>query len=282
MISLKAKIKQRRNILAPILFFKSLAYKILWLFPILHKSYFPLYKRISLDIMEACNLSCFNCEASCRHAPSGNYMTLEQINKFFKESVQLGWKWEVITLRGGEPTLHPNFFDILKIIEEYKRLHPKCQIHITTNAFGDKTKKILSMIPDWLVYDNFYDYNSNNVNLIYSSYNVAPADLFPFKYFANFTKGCWRTECCGLGLSRHGYYPCAPGASVDRVFGFDLGIKELAKVSDENLRRQMDVLCRYCGHYKEPNELVLTEKLSKSWKKAYVKYKKERPQLSIY
>jgi hypothetical protein len=86
-----------------------------------------------------------------------------------------------------------------------------------------------------------------------------------------------------MGLSKYGYYPCSPGAALDRIFGFDVGIKKLSLVHDKNLlRNQFKVLCKYCGHYKEPNEKVDKNLISKSWQLAYKNYKNNRPNLSVY
>jgi len=215
-------------------------------------------------------------------------MSLEQIREFIKESIDLKWQWELICLRGGEPTLHPEFFSILEIIWQYKRLYPKCEIHITSNAFGNKVNEVLSKLPGWVIVnadlapDSPPRYSGRDASLVYGSYNVAPIDLNSFKHSADFTKGCWRIEGDGQGLSRYGYYPCNPGINVDRVFGFDIGIKKLADVNANSLQRQMDMLCRYCGHYKVPPELILKEKMSISWINAYEKYKKDKPRLSLY
>lgn len=286
---LKDWIKKRKKLFAVILkgrfliYKYSWTYKPLWLFPLFRRRYTPAINRIGLEITTACNLNCYNCESSSRQGPSNEYMSLQQIDKFVNESIELKWRWKMIDLRGGEPTLHPDFFGILEMIKKYKTFYPECRVIITTNAFGNKTKEILGKVPDWVIPDCILNkYSGRNASNIYSSYNVAPIDLCMFRHSADFTKGCWRTEYCGLGLSRYGFYSCCPGASVDRIFAFDIGIKRLSLVDNESLLKQMNMLCRYCGHYKEPNERVFTEKMSKSWTAAYEKYNKDKPVISLY
>jgi len=277
---IKLEIKKRKLIFGFILAVKNIPHRWIWFFPFLHKRYKPALRIIGLDITSGCNLSCYNCEASCRQAPTNEYMTLEQIEKFIRESIGLNWRWDKITLRGGEPTLYPNFFDVLKIIKQYKEFRPECDIGIISNGYGDKVNRVLENLPEW-VSVVVAQKSGPSASINYGSYNVAPCDLRRF-HSADFSKGCWRSEICNIGLSRYGYYPCSPGANVDRVFGFDVGIKKLSQVNSETLSNQMKILCRYCGHYKEPNEVVLKEKMSRAWKDAYKKYKGGKPKLKLY
>jgi len=280
---IKSRIKKRKKLLAAALAARSLVLKLLWLFPFLRKKYNPLTNRVALEITTLCNLSCYNCESCSRQAPNNEYMSLAQIEKFVSESIKLNWHWEYITLRGGEPTLHPDFFEMLETIKKYKNFNPACNVTLTTNAFSDKTKGIIKKLPDWIIPSSTEsNYTGRDAANIYNTYNAAPADSLLFKTTADYSKGCWRTGDCGLGLSRYGFYPCAPGASADRIFGFDVGIKNLSQVNEGNLRNQMKTLCKYCGHYKEPNEKVLKEKMSKTWVKAFENYKKNKPNLSLY
>jgi hypothetical protein len=155
-----------------------------------------------------------------------------------------------------------------------------CFIEVWTNGSGDKVNKILSKLPPWVRLVS----TENDPKEVrkFDSYNIAPIDLKEYKY-ADFTKGCWITELCDIGLTRYGYYPCGAGAAVDRVFGFDIGIKKLSEVNDATLRNQMKLLCKYCGHFKEPPNLILEEeKMSASWIKAYENYKKKKPELSLF
>jgi hypothetical protein len=279
--NLKSRLKQKKKITKPWYKLKSTINSIIRFIPLFHKTYNPNLKAIGLEISTACNLSCINCENSCRQAPSSEFMSLEQIEKFVDESIELNWDWNIIKLRGGEPTLHPQFFEVLKIIKRCKDLNPRCKIILQTNGQGKKVNEILSKIPDWVEVHN-EGKEIGYISSYFSSYNVAPIDLSNYRLFADFTKGCFRAEECNIGLTRYGYYPCSPGGSSDRIFGFNIGLKKLSEVKDKALRAQMNKLCRYCGHYKEPNEYVKGEKMSKSWVNAYKKYKKQKPGLSLY
>jgi hypothetical protein len=100
-----------------------------------------------------------------------------------------------------------------------------------------------------------------------------------------------------MGLTRYGYYPCGAGASLDRIFGFDIGIKQLAEVTPERLVEQLRRLCGRCGHFRDfdvryhfdrtgdPDALVgwtTSQQTSVTWQRAYAAYRTNPPVLTLY
>jgi len=242
----------------------------------------PNLNKVEIEITTDCNLACFNCDRSCRQAPSKEKMSLEQIRKFVSESINLNYKWNNIAIIGGEPTLHPQIFEILGSIKKYKDFNPDCRVEIVTHGLGKVVNQVLSELPGWIIISN----SNKKSNIQYfSSYNLAPFDLKRYQS-ADFLKGCEVTEECGLGLTRYGYYPCGAGAAVDRVFGFDIGIKRLSDINMLSIKGQLKSLCKYCGHYKDKGvrkfKGINEEKFSESWQKAYKKYKEAKPIPSLY
>ena len=51
-------------------------------------------------------------------------MSPEQVSRFVRESIALGWEWRRIGLLGGELTLHPELHQILKILLSYRDKFP--------------------------------------------------------------------------------------------------------------------------------------------------------------
>ncbi|MFH1835177.1 MAG: radical SAM protein [Methanobacteriota archaeon] len=251
----------------------------------LAKKNIPNLKKVEIEITTRCNLHCYNCDRSCRQAPSRESMSLEQIKKFVNESINLNWDWECIGVIGGEPTLHPEIIKILKILKKFKLFkrnnNNECKIEVVTNGFGTATNKVLSNLPLWVDIRNS---NKKSPNQTFETYNIAPIDLENVKN-VDFSTGCIICSRDGLGLTRYGYYPCGAGASVDRVFGKDIGIKRLENVNIPNLTTQLKILCSYCGHFKYGNidsKKVKRVAISKTWKKAYEEYKLKKPSLKLY
>src|SRR3712207_347384 len=92
--------------------------------------------RVEIEISTFCNLRCPNCDRSSPQAPSDECMSIEQIERFVAESVELDWPWERVVILGGEPTLHPDFDDVLDVLGKYHRHRPETVFRMYTNGFG--------------------------------------------------------------------------------------------------------------------------------------------------
>ncbi len=269
-------------------------------------------RSVEIEICTNCNLRCVNCDRSVRQAPSNEHMSVVQVRKFVDESIALNWRWAQITLLGGEPTLHPHFDQIVGTLAVYHAHEPSTAFRVLSNGYGERVNAVLGSLPQWIAC--VVTHKDPRVRPTFSPVNLAPRDAAGAET-ADFSTGCSITELSGLGLSRYGYYPCGPGASIDRVFGFDIGIKSLSEVTPERLKAQLRLLCGFCGHFThfdvpsleariahnerrfpdgmgEAARVILLrevtdvwtsqEVISPSWKDAYEEYRKARPLLSTY
>jgi nucleoside-diphosphate-sugar epimerase len=253
------------------------------------REYFRSRKRIEIDITYRCNLQCIDCNRSVSQVPSKDEMSLEQIKKFVKESIDEKIYWERIRVLGGEPTLHPQFFEIIDQLLWYKKEYSTSTIiEIVSNGYGEKVKAKIKKIK---ALDVFIDENSykdgNLVQRDFDSFNVAPEDIEKYGT-SNYSLGCWITESCGIGLTPYGYYPCAISGGIDRIFGYDLGRKRLPEDSDE-MKDLLNTFCRKCGHFKnrhfedlEGKAEVHHGEISKTWEDAYSVFKQNTPTLNRY
>jgi hypothetical protein len=205
-------------------------------------------------------------------------MTVEQIQKFIKESIDRNVQWKRIRVLGGEPTCHSRLLEILDLLLDYRRNYSAdTQIQVVTNGSGEEARSVISRIPVEIEIEN-----SSRVNKIkpFFPFNIAPVDVDKFKN-ADFSNGCWITSGPGIGLTPYGYYCCAVAGGIDRIFAFDIGRKELPS-SDDTLINQLRVFCKLCGHFITITDKVTIEAVSPTWQKAYEEYKRAKQCLSLY
>ena len=232
---------------------------------------------IEIDITYRCDLHCINCNRSIRQAPTDEQMSVAQIEKFVHESIENTAAWENIRVLGGEPTLHPDVMKIIDLLMEYKHsCAPDAKVQLVTNGFGPNNTAIISKMPKDLIIENSAKVTNTP---LFHPFNMAPRDN-PRYFFADYRNGCWVTESCGIGLTRYGYYPCAIAGSIDRVMGFNRGIKTL-KDAYRTMDEQCDAFCGYCGRFAFSGA-THEECMSVSWKEAYIRYKNKKPVLDLY
>ena len=219
---------------------------------------------VEIDITYRCNLRCANCNRSCTQVPSDLEMPVERIAAFIRESTEAQIRWRRIRLLGGEPTLHRDFFDILRLLLDYRDRHnPGLRIVVCTNGCGGRVNRALARLPRGIEVKNTFKTDRQR---LFRPFNMAPADSLRYR-FADYAGGCRILEDCGIGLTPSGYYPCAVAGGIDRIFGFGLGRKTLPGYGDR-MTDHLRTFCPLCGHFgfSWPTRRA---KLSPAWKKAY-------------
>ena len=239
---------------------------------------------LGIFLTARCNLRCLNCQTSASQAPANDDLTTEQMQGIISEALALEYYWNTIYVTGGEATLHPQFFEMLDILKTYKDFNPECTILLESNGAGEKTKKILRKVPDWISVRNSSKKEDGLNSYAFLPYNIAPIDGIGHLLRPDYSRGCQIISICyGLCASMYGYYPCTPCMNVDRVYGFDIGIKRLDLVTERSLRSQMKILCQYCGHFnRQRRQPVLTAQISPAWQNAFKKYRENKTKMSRY
>ncbi|MBG9376693.1 radical SAM protein [Panacibacter sp. DH6] len=108
-----------------------------------------------LEITDRCNLTCPTCYAmSSPHY--GRHRTLEEVERMLDVIVANEGTPDVVQISGGEPTVHPQFFEILDIA----RTKPIRHLMVNTNGIRiakDKVfvEKLASYMPDFEIYLQF-------------------------------------------------------------------------------------------------------------------------------
>ncbi|MBD3296431.1 MAG: 4Fe-4S cluster-binding domain-containing protein [Candidatus Omnitrophica bacterium] len=239
----------------------------------------PDHRTLQLDITYECNLSCPSCNRSCPQAVAEGRMTIEQIERFIEESVNNRREWKQLKIMGGEPVLHPEFFEIMDLLRDWKNKHYReAEICIKTNGEGVQVNRVLDKVPrDVVIRRSPKEYVLEN----FYGYNIASEDLPLYRTLADFSVGCLIPHNCGIGLNRYGYYVCGNGAGVARVFGIDTARMKMPDEKDR-MRDQTSRLCRYCGAFhhfisiaRPRDPFTVTE----SWKEAFERYNVKPPEL---
>jgi len=256
--------------------------------------FLPDINKIEIDITYDCNLKCISCNRSCTQAPAKDYISLSQINKFIEESIEMNKKWEFINILGGEPTLHPYFEEIINLIlnKYILKFSRNTILQITSNGYTKESRDLLKKFKN--ISNIQIDYNSfktSNKVEYFTPFNIAPIDVEEFKN-KYFSKACWVTSYCGIGLNKYGYYPCGVAGSIDRVIGYDLGVKSLKAVTQKKMKELLNTFCRFCGNYIDYDDNAgnfisrcekapLTKnKVTITWKKFYKNYQAQKPKLT--
>ncbi|OGI01983.1 MAG: hypothetical protein A2Y25_08415 [Candidatus Melainabacteria bacterium GWF2_37_15] len=239
--------------------------------------------KLEIEITTDCNMKCNQCDRSCAQAPSEERMSLYQIKYFIYESIKANKKWPFIVLIGGEPTLHPDIFEITDFFIEYKlKFSPNTKITISTNGVSRETRNILKKLPYIIHHENSNKKTSKQTK--FDTFNVAPIDVKKYQSPGiDFSRGCNISSLSGTALTRYGFYPCGAGASIDRVCGLNIGLKSLNDRTERKFRQQLNTLCKYCGHFKSKEDDVFSlDFISPFWQEIYTRYRKEKPALTLY
>jgi 7,8-dihydro-6-hydroxymethylpterin dimethyltransferase len=112
-----------------------------------------------VEITANCNLTCPMCYASS--APGGKHLSLADCCRAIDRLVEVEGRPEVLQLSGGEPTIHPQFFEIL----DYAVRQPIDLVMINTNglriardpAFVDRLAEYRRRLEIYLQFDSLDD-----------------------------------------------------------------------------------------------------------------------------
>jgi len=114
-----------------------------------------------VEVTDRCNLTCPTCYAGS--SPSyGRHRTLEEIKKMLDVIVENEKEPDVVQISGGEPTIHPQFFEIL----DYAKSLPIRHIMLNTNGIRiakekDFAERLKTYSPDFEIYLQFDSFKKN-------------------------------------------------------------------------------------------------------------------------
>jgi len=234
------------------------------------------FHHIEIELTSVCDMRCKYCDRFITHAPDKN-MSIKQIEMFITESMELNYPWERIHVLGGEPTLHPNFKEIMALLITYKNVTGLKLLRVITNNHG----KLLDY-NGWLKdngVDVYSDYKQEDVvPYFFDNMLQCPADKSPEPLPHCSICG---VSGCGVGMTRYGYFLCGAGGAIARLCGYDIGAKTLKDVTWENMIGQAGRLCNKCGH---KDKILVSEDDStgRFWRNQIKQYKNGNiPQMTV-
>lgn len=131
-----------------------------------------------IEITDRCNLTCPTCYAeSSPHF--GNHRSLSEVKAMLDVIVENEGKPDVVQISGGEPTIHPHFFEIL---DEAKK-RPIKHLMVNTNGIRlakeeDFVQKLATYMPDFEIYLQWDSFENKALN------KLRGADLADIHYKA--------------------------------------------------------------------------------------------------
>ncbi len=114
-----------------------------------------------VEVTDRCNLSCPTCYA-CSSPTYGRHRTLDEVKAMLDTIVRNEKEPDVVQISGGEPTIHPQFWEIL----DYAKSLPIRHLMLNTNgikiakdlAFAERLK---TYAPDFEVYLQFDSFENS-------------------------------------------------------------------------------------------------------------------------
>lgn len=209
----------------------------------------PTSGKAEMHWLYSCDLDCSCCNrASFLRKPHTRAMTVEDQREFFRQADALNWK-PYCTVVGGEPTLHPNYEQLL---DELIAWAGRGRIQLWSNGYGSKAKELVQLTakkgvsvcletqkPEGAIRSK--PEGEYWVDDIY----VAPED------FGLTRRPCFQAAAglCGVGVDAEGYSPCAMGGTIAAVVGRPCRTKVLADLFDKDkVAAMMESMCGACGH----------------------------------
>lgn len=258
----------------------------------------PLKKlQFEVDIVSHCNLNCRSCsQFSC--IAEEEYI---DVNKMERDFARLGELFEGeayrIYLIGGEPLLHPQITECMKIARKY---FPNGEISIFTNGVlllkcneefwsicrENNVAIIVTKYPIPLDYQRIID--KAEIEKVYFSFFGTSED---FKYMVNLGLdlegkqnvvnnfvNCWEANNC-IKLKSGRLYTCTRPAAIykfNNFFDKNLTVTEMDSIDIYRVKNGEEILeklaqpipfCRYCNILGERNasEWGITDKVIEEW-----------------
>ena len=205
-----------------------------------------------------CNLDCYGCNrASFLKEPHTPDMTIADAVEFIRQARDVSWE-PAITITGGEPTIHPQFEQFVKLASDTYR-HP---VRVWSNAFAGRSRNLLetvSKLPRVEIFHETAKPDGGKRDFTGISGWTDDCYVSPSDYGEPLRVPCYAhcSVLCGVSVDNAGYSPCARGGPIDALLDLGVRTKRLADLFDiEKCAELTARLCQHCGHQTGKRENV--------------------------
>lgn len=198
-------------------------------------------KVIQIEITNACNLQCSNCTRFVGHHKKPFFMDLPTVAKAL-DSLE-GYP-EQIGIMGGEPTLHPQFAEICKLVQE--KISNRRQRALWTNGFQwEKYEENIgeTFDKDMVVYNDHKDMDiGKHQSLLLAATDIVDDKELMWRLIGN----CWVQWRWAASITPKGGFFCEVAAAQDYLFDGPGGYPLEKGWWNKNPNEFMDQVKRYC------------------------------------
>jgi hypothetical protein len=165
---------------------------------------------MELQIILACNWRCVACDQGSQFSSfdfvKKGTMTMEQIQHFIDEMKSKNAYIGRIRVMGGEPTVHPKFDSIMRLLHEslVKTKHV-ARLEIVSNGSRPEILKTVRSIAKVRTSGERVKNETHVANLVQTPISLG--------YQGTVCSAPWH---CGFSLNAYGYFPCSSGAGIAR------------------------------------------------------------------
>lgn len=208
---------------------------------------------VQIEITNSCFMECPNCTRFVGHNKKPYFMNLEVARKAI-DSLQ-GFPGGV-GIMGGEPTLHPQFFEICKMLQ---RRVPKAKRYIWTSGYN--WNKYRSIIRQTFA-ENVYFNDHTGTEQKHQPVLMAIEDMIDDRrLMKELIDKCWIQERWSASINPKGGFFCEVAAAMDILFEGPGGYPVEKGWWDKTPQQFQDQVQRYC--YKCGIALPMPPRLNK-------------------